>query len=462
MEHRYLVQAGAALRTLINDLKRDDVTAARELGVDLAELRAVLRGERRLTEDSLRRAVEIWPVNERDFYPVRDDCEKGIRITRAQESRASARTLQRAGRDYYEYRDTAMSRVAMFRPEWIEMLQVVEGDDVADSRVQWNNGHLLHQFTYFVGEINYYYEWRGHRRCAAMSTGDSVWGLPFSPHTFAARTESRPRHILALTYGAGLVGEAQQELGVLGVDAARRFALPIEDPAAAEAALLRFHMDGAGLTAATLTPLARLEASRLEVLLSGTARIRDEERDRLAAALGIDPIHLRAIETDTADGIRIVRAADVRRWEHPDASRADYRFGRLAGSRLHPFTRGLELDVLHDGAARPPATIETGLHQYVYCLGPGSAVLHWRHAGEEHEEVVAPEDSLYVKPFVPHRLRRLEADRPVRLLALRIAGKTRAEAMSELGGLSGDGIARVVSESRQWYDAGAVPTGQPA
>src|SRR5262249_22465906 len=137
MEHRHLVQVGATLRTLINDLKRDDVTAARELGIDLALLRAALRGEDRLPDESLRRAVEIWPVNERDSHPARDDGPAGVRIMRAGDSEASARTLQRAGRDYYEYRDTAMSRVAMFRPEWIEMLQVVDGDDVADSRIQW-------------------------------------------------------------------------------------------------------------------------------------------------------------------------------------------------------------------------------------------------------------------------------------------------------------------------------------
>jgi methylphosphonate synthase len=296
---------------------------------------------------------------------------------RRDESLASSRTLQRSGRDYYEYRDTATSRVAMFRPEWIKMLQVVDDDRPDDPRVQWNNGHLLHQFTYFVGEINYYYEWRQRRYGAIMSTGDSIWGLPFAPHSFAARSASEPRHILALTYGAGLVGEVQQELGILGREAARRYALPIESETAAAAALLRFHVANAGLTPEALADEAHLSCSRVSALLEGEASADREESERLAAALGVHTVHLQAVASDTRHGIRMRRTADVPRWHHPDSTAPDYLLGLLAGSRMHPFTRALELDVLRAESDRPPASLDTGLHQYVYSLGPGSAVLSW-------------------------------------------------------------------------------------
>jgi hypothetical protein len=460
MERRHLAQVGAVFRSLINDLKRDDVSAAQELGVELTELREILNGERLPSESIVCRAVEIWPVNERDFLPLRDDCPAGVRIMRRHDSEASSRMLARGGHDYYEYRDTAMSRAAMFRPEWIRMLQFVDSEDPDDPRVQWNNGHLLHQFTYFVGEINYYYAWRGRRRSAAMNTGDSIWGLPFAPHSFAGRRGSERPFILALTYGAGLIGEPQQELAVLGVEAARRYALPIEDESAAVAALLRFHVANRGLTPEALAPLAGMAAPHLDAVLAGGAPAGREVRERLADALGLHPAHLEAVGADTEDGIRMVRAREVLRWDHPGSADPDYRLGRLAGSRLHPFTCGLELDVLHDGSRRSPASMETGLHQYAYCLGPGAAVLRWSHAGEEHQELVGPDDSLYLEPFVPHRLSRLEANTPVRMLALRIGGRTRIEAMAELGGMSVEGIARVVAEDRQWYDPESAAPGQ--
>ena len=37
---------------------------------------------------------------------------------------------------------------------------------------------------------------------------------------------------------------------------------------------------------------------------------------------------------------------------------------------------------------------------------------------------------------------------------LRIAGRVRLEAMAELGSMAPEGLARVVDEDRQWYDAG--------
>jgi hypothetical protein len=456
------LRTGAVLRTLINDLKRNDESAAAELGVDLASFRAMLAGERPIPAEVVERAVEIWPLNERDFHTIHADCPDGVRIVRRPESEASSRVLDRGGRGYYEYRDTAMSRMAMFRPEWIRMLQVVDSEDADDPRVEWNDGHLLHQFTYFVGDINYYYQWNGRRRCAAMRTGDSVWGLPFAPHSFTARRTQEPVYILALTYGAGLVGDAQHELAALGVEAARRWAIPVADEAAAGAALLRLHAGSAGMTAPALARLAGLPEARAVDLLAGAAAPDDEELERLAAALGVHRRDLLPVTDDTVDGVRLLPREQVPRWGFPDERAPDYRLGRLAGSRLHPFTRGMEIDVLAAGDGPEPAVLETACHQYVYCLGPAPVRLAWSWRGGRFEEVVEAGDSLYVQPFVPHRLRRESAGSTSRLLALRIAGKTRLEAMTELGAMAPDGVARVVAEDRQWYrpaGSAAAPAG---
>jgi len=445
-------RAGAVFRSLINDLKRDDVSAAAELGIDLTSLREMITGERPLTSEVIQKAVAIWPVNERDFHPLHDDCPDGIRLMRRAASESSSRVLQRGGRDYYEYRDTAMSRVSMFRPEWIRMLHVAEGPDPAEPGVEWNNGHLLHQFTYFVGEINYYYEWCGRRFCTAARTGDSVWGLPFAPHSFAARRAGEVAYILALTYGAGLVGDAQHELAVLGEESARRTAIPVGGEAEAGAALLRLHVANAGLTPAVLERLAGIPAARIGTLLEGGARPDADELARLASGLQVPAAALLPVTADTADGIRFLPAAEVVRWDYPDGGPPDYRLGRLAGSRLHPFTRGLEIDVLGGGA--DPARLETGLHQYVYCLGPAPVRLRWEHRGSGYEETLEPGDSLYVEPFVRHGFSLPAGRGAARLLALRIAGKTRLEGMAELGAMPPEGVARVAAEDRQWYDPG--------
>ena len=73
--------------------------------------------------------------------------------------------MERAGKPYYEYRDTVMSCLAPFRPEWILDLCIVDNNEATNSKVQWNNGHFMHQFTYFIGEVNYYFKDESGKKC---------------------------------------------------------------------------------------------------------------------------------------------------------------------------------------------------------------------------------------------------------------------------------------------------------
>lgn len=452
VDRSYRLRVGATFRALINDLKRDEATAAAELGVELSTLRQMLAGEREIPPEVVQRAVLIWPVNERDLCALHDDCPDGVRLMRRAESEASSRILDRGGRGYYEYRDTAMSRLSAFRPEWIRMIQVVDGEDPDDPRVEWNRGHLLHQFTYFVGPVNYYWQWEGRRFCAAMSTGDSVWGVPFAPHSFASRGAGEAAFILALTYGAGLVGDAQQELSALGTAAARSYALPVEDQDAAQAAVLRMHVASAGLTVAALERLTGVPAARIESMLAGTVRPGERDLVRLAAGLEVHPRDLVPVTADLTGGVRMVRHADALSWGVPDGRAPGYVLRRLAGSRLHPFTRALEVEVRAAGGRPEPVALVSGLHQYVYCLGPGPVRFAWSFGERRFEERLEAGDSAYVRPFVPHRWQRQEPGQACRLLVLRIAGKVRGEAMTELGAMPAEGLARTVAEDGQWYD----------
>ena len=65
--------------------------------------------------------------------------------------------MYRGGSPYYLYKDTVMSKISPFRPEWIQQLKVVEDLNPENNKVKFNNGHFLHQFTYFIGPVNFYY-----------------------------------------------------------------------------------------------------------------------------------------------------------------------------------------------------------------------------------------------------------------------------------------------------------------
>ena len=108
-------RAAALLRAAANDLKRDDRAADQELGLAPGEFARYACGERPVEWDLVARAARVWPLNERDL-PIHDDVPAGVLVLAEKDSVASSRTIERAGVPYYEYRDTAMSRVASYRP----------------------------------------------------------------------------------------------------------------------------------------------------------------------------------------------------------------------------------------------------------------------------------------------------------------------------------------------------------
>ena len=441
-------RAGATFRSVINDLKRNTEAAAADLGVPPEVLTEIIAGERDLPAELLRRAVEVWPVNERDFLPVHDDAPDGVRICRAAESAATSRVFQRGGADYYEYRDTAMSRLSMFRPEWIKMLVPVSDSRPDNPAVQWNKGHFLYQFTYFVGEVNYYYEWEGRRYCVEMTTGDSVAGLPYAPHSFTYR-EGGSGLILALTYGGRLLGDAHQELGALGADLAEDYAVAGETAAAT---VLRERLDD------TMTPVARLAAEsgvppeRLDDLLAGKDLPGHEELVALARVLKVSVRDLLPVVGDERDGVCLLRGEEAPAWDWPGEDPAAYRVRGLAGTKICPDSRGLELAVV--GRDPEAALLRTGLHQYCFVIGPDPVRLRWESGGTAREEILRPDDSLYVKPFVPHGFTQVDEGRST-VLALRIGGKVSGDTRREASALGAPALRRLISDTAQWYDAAA-------
>lgn len=450
----YQQRAGATFREILNDLKRDEAAAARELETDVSEIHAIVAGERTIPPELVETACRVWPVNRRDFFPLDDDNPEGLLVMRAEDSARSRRILARGGGAYYEYRDTAMSRVAMIRPEWIKILRTVEDDDPANPAVRWNNGHFLYQLTYFIGEVNYYYEWQGRRLCAPMVTGDSVFGVPFAPHSFASRNPRALGLILALTYGCRLVGDAQHELGVLGTETSCRHVLPVEDPVEAQAALLRLHAANAGHTAASLAAAAALPRDRVAALLAGGEPLAGDLLERLARALRVSPRELLPLLPDTENGVVIVKAKDAPSWRVPDEGRPAYRVTQLAGSTLTPFSKALDLEVLAAGEEDGAHRLESGLHEYGYNHGEEPVEVLWEGAGRQRHTTLAPGDSFCAKPFVPHGFRRSPSGGagPARLLLLRVGGRTVGDATLEMSVIGRRALHRVVAESMRWYD----------
>src|SRR5690606_34460652 len=126
----YLQQLGSRILSEANDLKRTPEALAVELNVSPETVREVIEGraERETAVSIVRRMAEIYPISLADIWVEPDDTDDGVRLMRASQSQSTARVFERVdGRGnlspYYEYRDTAMSRTASFKPEWIRPIR---------------------------------------------------------------------------------------------------------------------------------------------------------------------------------------------------------------------------------------------------------------------------------------------------------------------------------------------------
>lgn len=205
------------LRQILNDIKRRPIDAAKDIGMKLDAFNLILKGKKEIDSTFIKKAVSIWPIKISDFVNPYYYKNSNFKIMKKKDSIKTSRTMQRGGNDYYEYQDTVMERNAPFKPEWIRVLHYAENNQATNFKLRWNRGHLLHQFTYFVGEINFYYKDKNKKKVIKMNTGDSVYISPYVPHTFATRNKDLQSFIIAITFADKINTEIQNELVNLNI-----------------------------------------------------------------------------------------------------------------------------------------------------------------------------------------------------------------------------------------------------
>jgi methylphosphonate synthase len=376
--------------------------------------------------------------------------------------------MDRAGKPYYQYRDTAMSSAAAFRPEWIQELCIVDDNDSENAAVQWNNGHFLHQFTYFVGPVNFYYQGPdGKKRVAVMNTGDSMYITPFVPHSFATRRNDARQlgHILALTYGAKLGGEPQQELSLLGPELAARCVLDFSSRQRMVGSLVRHYRESLSLSREHLGREISLSEQEVVALEAGQLMPDTHQVQLLAHALRVNARDLLPVD-EAETPVLVQRYGDGRRWLYPGAGAASepsYEIVELCSTRKLPASKAIELNVCRRTSGRSSEILTTALHQYIYNLGPETVTLRWQLGGKDRAARLDPDDSVYIKPGIPHAFDGAGG----RLLVLRIGGRIGGDALEELAHIGPRNLGRVLGESIQWFNPegrqslGAAPEKEP-
>lgn len=449
-EAAWLRELGARVLSEANDLKRTPDLLAKETGVDLAVVDAVIAGtaDAEAARGLLMRIAATYPIPLDDVWLDLGDTDEGARVMSEEASRASGRTFvrrDRGGRDvaYYEYRDTAMSRVAPFKPEWVQPLRFVEDDDPDNLAVAFNHGHLLHQLTFYIGAVNVYWIEGGRRCCARMDTGDSSYMAPFIPHSFTSRDPANPGLILAVTY-TGEVHPALSALGRLDPDDAADLSGDLRDGVSAFGAIVRRYAAADARTPAQLAARFVEEGvapGRAAELARGSALPDGGEVEGVARALGLRVADLLVTPLAAGGEVVIRHATDAPR-PYPDAAAPAYWVRDLARTPHQPGLRGFDLRVVGgDGA---DGTLRHHLHEYVYNYGEEPVRIEWSRG---RSDVLAPGASAYFEPMAAHRFRARDG----RLAVIRTPGRLTDAVLREYA-TYGPERARAVRESKQWFE----------
>tara|TARA_Y100001934_G_scaffold275997_1_gene371645 strand:+ start:1076 stop:2440 length:1365 start_codon:yes stop_codon:yes gene_type:complete len=454
MDDNYSRILGARIQSEANDLKRTSEALAEDLGLPAADIVRVIGGKADIAEcfDVIEKMGKTYPIDETDMYLPRNDCPNGVKIMRSHESRGSSRRFKRVDRqdvrtEYYEYRDTAFSRISPFRPEWIRELRYVEDVDPANPDVVFNKGHFMHQLTFFVGPVNYYWEVKGQRYGREMSTGDSVYITPYWPHTFATRDKNELAYILAVTFG-GNVRKALKEVYFLG-DLTSNYVLDYRNPPAGFLQLLQHHLANQNFTRESFGEYLeqRQISLPLERIYSGTYLPTYDQVLVLASALEVEPGDLQLPPYKETDEVKFQIKSETSPRYYPSSQRKSYQIFHLARTSKMATCQGFEI-IVATKELLDEDYFRSSLHNWVYNYGATPVNVHWEVDGQRHTARIEPNDSMYLLPFIRHGFTRVRGE--ATLCVMRVAGAVGLETQKEMSYFSD--TSRAVRESTTWFD----------
>ena len=423
-------------RKILNDLKRRPEDAAKDLGVSRNKIKEILK-KRNFSDLSLiEKAVKVWPVNYSDFFHTEDDTKNNYKIFKLSEANKSERVMYRGGKPYYSYKDTVMSKISPFRPEWIQELVVVDNNKATNAHVKFNNGHFLHQFTYFIGPVNFYYIENGKKKCAVMNTGDSMYISPYVPHTFTTRKnkENILGSILALTYTDKIDGEIINELSAIGYNLAKDYKINTSNKYKSFYENLNYHLNASSISIHDIK-------QRLKIKISKNSLPNMKTINKIANYLKINLRDL--LPPMKSKAVKIQKSNENRSWFYPSNSKKNYKFNELTSLPDLPLSKAYELHIVSDKIKNQ--NLKIPCHQYIFNIGDTDCKIDILNTFKEN---LNPGDSIYLKPNLSHSF-----SNKSKLLVLRIGGKVSGDVLYQMSMIDQKNLQRLVEDNLPWFNS---------
>jgi methylphosphonate synthase len=449
LESEYLKSVGARILSEANDLKRTVQSMADDLNVENKYLQQVIDGN--CTKADTTKIIDLiektYPIDSSDLLLINDDCDNGILYFSSGDSKKTSRVFDRVDRQnkhtpYYEYRDTAMSKISPFKPEWIKEIRVVSDSNPNNPDVAYNNGHFMHQMTFFVGPVNFYYIVDGKKYCAEMNTGDSNYITPYIPHSFANRDGSQEAYIVAITFG-GNVRRSQKEIYALGGNKVEKYSIDIRNENKAISQLIQQHMDNENMTRNMLSGTVDID----KLLDFGRCKTTDEITE-IANLLNINPSDLMVPKYQKEHEVVVCKKSKAKVRNYPNDRNIIYKIYYASRANKISDLKSFDVHVLLS-EIQPEYFFTTSLHNYIYNYGENDVLMVWENNNKKFTQLLATGDSVYVQPFVNYGFKTISDGFTSKVFIARVGGGVNFCAQKELSYFLD--IKRVAKESMCWF-----------
>jgi len=345
--------------------------------------------------------------------------------------------MKRDSEPYYLYKDTVMSKVSPFRPEWIQELVTVENSDPHNNKVKWNNGHFLHQFTYFIGPVNfYYYDENNEKKVSEMNTGDSMYISPYTPHTFTTRKNEKNEKgiILALTYTDKVDNDVLNEMAAIGSDLSRKFSLKLKNEYESILNCIQNQLKISSKTQEYVEHKIKNNIDNaINSFLKNDATIMNQIADQLEVSLRD------LIPSKKTKYVTLEKYEKSEQWYLPNEKNKKIKLVKLAGANHLPYSKAIEITVIEKNDIK----FEIPCHQYIYNIGETDCNI----ITEYSNEIIKPGDSVYLKPNLTHNFKSTS-----KLLVLRIGGKISGDSLLQLSTLNEKKLDRLLEDNKPWFN----------
>lgn len=452
---------GARMLSEANDLKRTPAALASELGINLDDVLNVLAGNATV-ENTIyfaKKMAEFYPIRLGDLLFDLDDSCNGVVIFRSGQSKTSSRIFDRMNSlgislPYYEYRDTAMSRSSPFRPEWITPMIAVNNCLPDNPEVVYNKGHLLHQTTFFIGKVNFYWEIDEKKYSQEMNTGDSNIITPFYPHSFTSRDVNNLGLIIACTY-SGSFKKSLNELSLSKPGDIDKLAGNFSTSASVFKSKLNRYLALESLNEKLLADKIHslgCEKNTAHNLSSGVRLPDMAEIKLIAEALNITYERLLGPCFESSEAVVNKIYSPELSYLWPNNSHPQIRFTPLARSVHQPLVKSFTLDVLSERSTFSKEDYLThGLYEYIYNYGREDVLLH----SDDNFDIIHPGDSAVINPMTKHTFS-IQKEVAIsggvgKLYVVRAPGGITDDALDEYGKFSPQNRERSLFETKVWY-----------